>query len=86
MSHINETQYNDALAKIEKLLPLIDGNTSIDDPNLLELKRVSDIVENYELEHYQIGKSPYPIPEEDSFMPPDDDSAEIKYKTKGKES
>ena len=29
------------------------------------------------------GKSkPYPIPEEDSFIPPDDDSAEVKYTTK----
>ena len=88
MSHINEIQYNDALAKIEKLLPLVDCNTSIDDPNLLELKRVSEIVENYELEHYQIGKSfgkrQYPIPEEDSFIPPDDDSAEVKYTTKNK--
>ena len=25
---------------------------------------------------------PYPIPEEDSFIPPDDDSAEVKYTTK----
>lgn len=25
---------------------------------------------------------PYPVPEEDSFIPPDDDSAEIKYSTK----
>jgi len=24
----------------------------------------------------------YPVPEEDSFIPPDDDSAEIKYETK----
>ena len=27
---------------------------------------------------------PYPVPEEDSFIPPDDDSAEIKYMTKEK--
>jgi hypothetical protein len=27
---------------------------------------------------------PYPVPEEDSFIPPDDDSAEVKYKTKKK--
>ena len=27
---------------------------------------------------------PYPIPEEDSFIPPDDDSAEIKYMAKEK--
>jgi len=25
---------------------------------------------------------PYPIPEEDSFIPPDDDSAEVKYITR----
>ena len=29
---------------------------------------------------------PYPIPEEDSFIPPDDDSAEVKYIIKGKKS
>lgn len=27
---------------------------------------------------------PYPVPEEDSFIPPDDDSSEIKYVTKEK--
>jgi hypothetical protein len=27
---------------------------------------------------------PYPVPEEDSFTPPDDDSAEIKYMAKEK--
>jgi hypothetical protein len=25
---------------------------------------------------------PYPVPEEDSFSPPQDDSAEVKYNTK----
>ena len=25
---------------------------------------------------------PYPVPEEDSFIPPQDDSAEVKYSTK----
>jgi hypothetical protein len=25
---------------------------------------------------------PYPVPEEDSFTPPQDDSAEVKYSTK----
>ena len=29
---------------------------------------------------------PYPIPEEDSFIPPQDDSAEIKYNTKKNKS
>ena len=29
---------------------------------------------------------PYPIPEEDSFISPDDDSAEVKYNTKKNKS
>ena len=29
---------------------------------------------------------PYPIPEEDSFIPPDDDSAEVKYNIKKNKS
>jgi len=54
MTHINEKQYKEAEAKIEKLLPLIDDNTSIDDPNLIELIRVSEIIESFESEHYPI--------------------------------
>jgi HTH-type transcriptional regulator / antitoxin HigA len=55
MKHITEKQYKEAEAKIEKLLPLINDSTPIDDPYFLELKRVSEIVENYELAHYSIG-------------------------------
>jgi hypothetical protein len=29
-----------------------------------------------------IKPKPYPVPEEDSFIPPQDDSAEVKYTTK----
>jgi len=29
-----------------------------------------------------VKQKPYPIPEEDSFTPPQDDSAEIEYNTK----
>jgi HTH-type transcriptional regulator / antitoxin HigA len=54
MKKVTEKQYKEAEAKIEKLLPLVDDNTPIDEPNLIELKRVSDIVESYELEHYPI--------------------------------
>jgi hypothetical protein len=31
----------------------------------------------------EVGHKPYPVPEEDSFIPPDD-SAEVKYITKKK--
>jgi hypothetical protein len=30
----------------------------------------------------EVEPKPYPVPEEDSFIPPDDDSAEVKYNTK----
>jgi hypothetical protein len=30
----------------------------------------------------EVGHKPYLVPEEDSFIPPDDDSAEIKYMEK----
>ena len=31
-----------------------------------------------------VKPKPYPVPEEDSFIPPQDDSAEIKYMSKEK--
>ena len=32
----------------------------------------------------EVEHKPYPVPEEDSFIPPQDDSAEIKYMSKEK--
>ncbi len=55
MTHINENQYRKAEAKIEELLPLVNEDTPSNDPNFIELKRASDIVESYETEHYPIG-------------------------------
>jgi HTH-type transcriptional regulator / antitoxin HigA len=55
LTKINEKQYREAEADIEKLLHLVDDNTPIDDPNLTELKRVSAIVEDNESEDYPIG-------------------------------
>jgi HTH-type transcriptional regulator/antitoxin HigA len=54
MKKVTEKQYKEAEAKVEKYLHLVDDNTPIDNPNLIELKRVSDIVESYELEYYPI--------------------------------
>jgi len=55
MTNITEKQYREAEARIEELLPLVNESTPVNDPNFVELKRVSDIVETYELEHYPIG-------------------------------
>ena len=55
MTRITEKHYREAEARIEELLPLVDEDTPISDSNYIELKRVSDIVEAYETEHYPIG-------------------------------
>jgi len=34
----------------------------------------------------EVEYKPYPVPEEDNFTPPDDDSADSKYITKEKEN
>jgi len=50
----NEKQYNIAVARIEELLPMVYDDTPPDDPNLVELERLSDVVADYENEHYPI--------------------------------
>ena len=56
MAKIIKEQYEFALARIEELLPLVNDNTPVDDPNYLELDMLSDMVEEYEDIHYPIGK------------------------------
>ena len=55
MTNITKKQYKEAEARIEELLLLVNEATPVNDPNFIELKRVSDIVEAYELDHYTIG-------------------------------
>jgi HTH-type transcriptional regulator / antitoxin HigA len=55
MKAVNEIEYKKANARIEELLKLVNENTSKDDPKLQELNILSDLVENYETEHYPIG-------------------------------
>ena len=56
MAKITKEEYEFALARIEELLPMVDDNTPVDDPNYLELDMISDMVEEYEDIHYPIGK------------------------------
>lgn len=51
---ITEEEYEAALKRIDELLPLVNDDTPADDHNLIELLKVSDIVEEYEDEHYPI--------------------------------
>ena len=56
MSKITKEQYEFALARIEELLSLVDDNTPANDRNAIELTMMSDVVTEYEKEHFPIGK------------------------------
>lgn len=48
MKKVTKEQYEFALARVEELLPLVDGNTPANDKNAVELSVVSDVVIAYE--------------------------------------
>jgi len=52
----NESQYEWAVARVEKLLPLVDDNTPETDPNYIELVLLSNLVADYSEAHYAIGE------------------------------
>lgn len=47
-------QYDWAVAKVEELLPLVDDNTPENDPNLIELNLLSNLVADYSEEHFSL--------------------------------
>ena len=51
----NEAAYRVALQRIDELLPLVNDSTPVDDRNYIELDMISDLVEEYETEHYPIA-------------------------------
>ncbi len=57
MRKITEEQYRFAQSRVEALLPLVDDNTPLSDPKAVELVMMSDIVIDYEQEHFPIEKS-----------------------------
>jgi HTH-type transcriptional regulator/antitoxin HigA len=52
----NEIQYNWALKRVEELLPMVDDNTPVDDPNSIELELLSNMVADYSDVHFSIGE------------------------------
>jgi len=52
----NELQYNWAVKRVEELLPLVDENTSLNDPNSIELELLSNLVADYSEEHFSLGE------------------------------
>lgn len=56
MAKINtEKEYNVVMERIEELLAIVDNETSIDNKDSIELELLSNLVEEYEDEHYPIG-------------------------------
>lgn len=56
MRNISKEQYEFAQARVEELLPLVNDDTPANDRNAIELTMVSDVVIEYEKEHYPISK------------------------------
>lgn len=55
MAHIkNEVQYHAACDRINQLLKVVNNQTPVEDPALLELDMLSDMVADYEEEHFPI--------------------------------
>lgn len=55
MAKVTNEQYEFALARIEELLPMVNDYTPANDHNAVELTMMSDVVIDYEKEHYPIG-------------------------------
>ena len=51
----NQTQYEWAVKRVEELLSLVDDNTSLSDPNSIELELLSNLVADYSEEHFSLG-------------------------------
>ena len=56
MSKITKEQYEFALARVEELLPIVNDNTPANARSAVELSMMSDIIIEYEKEHYPIAK------------------------------
>ena len=52
---ITKDRYEFALARIEELLPIVDDNTPPNDRNAVELTMMSNLVIDYENDHYPMG-------------------------------
>ncbi|MBR5019742.1 MAG: helix-turn-helix domain-containing protein [Bacteroidales bacterium] len=50
----NEYQYNAVLERVDKLFFETDENTTPNDPRLIELDLLSELIEEYEKEHFPI--------------------------------
>ena len=51
----NETQYQGALKRVEELMLTLPEDTPKDDPAMVELELLGNLVADYDEEHYPIG-------------------------------
>lgn len=52
----SEQQYEILLKRIDVLMDIVEEDTPTNDPNFIELDILSELVEEYEIEHYPIEK------------------------------
>ena len=52
----NENDYQEVMKRIDQLFFETDEDTPIDDPRLVELDRLSALVETYEKQTFDLGK------------------------------
>jgi HTH-type transcriptional regulator/antitoxin HigA len=50
-----ELEYRATMDRIEELLSIVGENTPVNDKNMIELVLLSDLVEEYDTEHYPIS-------------------------------
>ena len=51
----NETQYQGALKRVEELMLTLSEDTPKDDPAMIELELLGNLVADYDEEHYPVG-------------------------------
>lgn len=53
-----EKEYRSVLKRIDELIPLTGDDVPLDDPNMIEMNMLCDMVEEYEDIHYPMDKPP----------------------------
>lgn len=53
----NEIEYKAICQRVEELLPMVDNDTPVTDRRLIELDILSNLVADYEEEHFPIGEN-----------------------------
>lgn len=53
----NLQQFEEAVQRVEELLPLVNDNTPTDDPNYIEFVRLSNMVADYDEVHFSLCRN-----------------------------